>query len=319
MSSNPTSPLFTRLSSLGVIHCQGEEAGAFLQGQFGNDLSQVDDAHHQLNSYATPKGRVLTVFRVHKHRDEYLLTMPKELVAPTLQRLRMFVLRAKVVLNDASDQVHAIGLWGDGADEVLSQHIEDMPMAPGDTRSSPEFEVSRLPGDTPRFLIHIHPGHDSTTVDSIVANCTEADDDQWALSEIHAGIPQVFVPTQEEFVPQMLNLQLVDGLSFKKGCYPGQEIVARMHYLGKLKRRMYRFSATDTACPSPGSDVMSADDGSALGKVVDARMENTNAIEGLAVLQIDKAESHGLTLTSDTNASLTLHPLPYPFETNNEK
>ncbi len=304
------------LSHYGLIRASGEEAESFLQNQFCNDVRKVSPAVSQLNGYCTPKGRVLALFRLFQQGDDYLLRLPREILEPTLKRLRMFVLMSKVTLEDDSDTQVSIGYSGPEAEKHLADTLGHAPAAIDECLHTGTLSIIRVRGPHPRFEIHGGEPAVRELWDTLSTQAQPAGCDAWALLDIHAGLPEVVAATQEAFVPQMLNLPALDALSFQKGCYPGQEIVARMHYLGKLKRRMYRAHADTGDCPQPGDNLFAAgtESGQGVGKVVQAQTSPTGGVDLLAVIEITSAEQHSLRLYDADGPLLSLQDLPYTIE-----
>lgn len=304
------------LSHIGLIRLTGEEAAQFMQSQFTNDIMQVSETHSQLNAYCNPKGRMLADFRTFKRGNDYFLSLPVEILEATLQRLRMYVLRTKVQLTDGSDDLIRIGYHGPNAKEHLQARVDQIPQQIDDCASSAELTIIRVPGPAPRYEIYgsldaVKPLWEQLAVDATLTGASS-----WALLDILAGIPTVLAQTREAFIPQMANLDLIGALNFKKGCYPGQEIVARMHYLGNLKRRMYRVHI-DGPTPPPGEDIFikQADNTQPAGKIVDAQPHPDGGSDGLAVLQISKAEGKDIQLLTKGGARTTIGKLPYALDT----
>ena len=298
------------LSHLGLIRLGGEDARQFLQGQVTNDVRQVNGEHSQLSALCSPKGRMLANFRIFERDDELYLQLPRERLPAVLQRLRMFVLRSKVVLDDASDQLVRVGVAGSCAESLLPAVPEP---GAGSVCQAPPLTIIRLPGDRPRFEL-LGPADALQAFWQRSAELAQpAGPDFWALMDIRAGLPNVLGSTVEAFVPQMANMQLVDGVSFTKGCYTGQEVVARMQYLGKLKRRMYLAQVDADTPPQPGDALHSPDSesGQGAGRVVDARPSPEGGFELLAVVEIASAESAQLHLGDAGGPLLQLRPLPY--------
>jgi folate-binding protein YgfZ len=298
------------LSELGLLRVSGADARTFLQGQVTNDVRQVSAEHSQLNSLCSPKGRMLANFRVFEREGDLYLQLPRTGLEAVRKRLQMFVLRSQVTLEDVSDQLVRIGIAGGCAEQLLP---EVPAAASGATCHPPPLTIIRLPGDRPRFEL-IGPA------DAVIAFWEQsaslarpAGPDFWALMDIRAGLPTVYPETTEAFVPQMVNLQLIDGVSFTKGCYTGQEVVARMQYLGKLKRRMYLARVDSAEAPRPGDALYSpiSESGQGAGRVVDARPSPDGGHELLAVIEIAGAEHGGLRLGDPEGPQLTLQPLPY--------
>jgi tRNA-modifying protein YgfZ len=303
------------LGHLGVISVHGKDAVAFLQGQFSNDINAVDEGHSQLSAYCTPKGRVLGLFRLFRRGDTFYLRLPLDTLDAVVERLRRYVLRAEVMLEDATDTFIRIGVTGKDAAEEMINALGALPEQPNDAVHTQDLSVLRVPGIHPRFEVYALSFDAAKRLwDTLNVRGAPVGQDAWQLTEIQAGLPNVYASTAEQFIPQMLNLQLIDGVNFRKGCYPGQEIVARTQYLGALKRRMYAgHIATDTP-PSPGDALYTPEDSvQAAGQLVDARPHPDGGYAVLAVLQISAAETGDLHLASGDGPVFTLETLPYPF------
>ncbi|WP_078119186.1 CAF17-like 4Fe-4S cluster assembly/insertion protein YgfZ [Thiosocius teredinicola] len=299
----------TDLSHFGLIKVNGDDTRTFLQGQLTNDIREVSPELVQLSSYCSPKGRMLGSFLIFQRGDDLYMQLPMERLDATLKRLTMFVLRSQVKLENASEQLARVGLAGDCAAGLL-------PFAPSGDKASEtrdDLTIIRLPGDRPRFEL-IAPVATMTGLwADISAKAEQSGPEFWALMDIRAGMPTVFEDTVEAFVPQMTNMQLIGGVSFTKGCYTGQEIVARMQYLGKLKRRMYRLHADVGERPAPGTELHSptSASGQGAGRIVDAAPSPDGGYEVLAVLEISVADGGDIHLDSVDGPALKLLDLPY--------
>lgn len=308
--------VITALSHYGIMEVAGADATDFLQGQLTNDIKKVDAAHSQLSAYCSPKGRILTDFRIFSRNNLYYFRFDQQLLAATLKRLRMFVLRSKVEITDRSDSLVGIGIAGDAAMDALRQAQLDIPEAVDSATQTNDITVIRIPGNVPRFEIYAPITVSIDLWQQLQASATGIGQATWQLLTIRAGIPEITTETVEAFVPQMVNLQAINGLSFTKGCYPGQEVVARMQYLGKLKRRLFIGSVASDELPRPGEAIMdnSATDGQSCGKVVSAAWESDQQAALLAVIQIDSASKGQLHLSSNDGPTVVLHDLPYSLE-----
>ncbi len=301
------------LSPLSVIRVSGEDAADFLQGQFSNDVKQLDGQNAQLSSYCNPKGRILASFWLFQHNDAFYMLLPADTLAATLKRLRMFVLMSKVDLEDVSEEFVCIGLTGSDSEHTLQQQFGSNPTEANTVVHHADTSAIRLPGERPRYLIV----GTSTEIQSLwltlVDKCTPIGYLAWKLLDIEAGLPSVYIDNVEAFVPQMLNFHAIDGLSFKKGCYPGQEIVARMHYLGKLKRRMYRAHINTSTSPQAGEEVFASDSGSGqgTGRIVMVSPAAEGGFEVLVVVQVTSAEQGDVHLQSVDGPKLDFIDLPY--------
>jgi tRNA-modifying protein YgfZ len=255
---------------------------------------------------------MLSSFRIVADADDLLLILPADRLAATLKRLQMFVLRAKVTLGDDSEQIARIELSGECAADLLPI---DPPQADNGVTSGEGYCVVRIPGDRPRFLVLGEPGPIQALWEEAAQTAQPTRREAWALLDIRAGLPSVYESTSDAFVPQMANLQLVDGVSFTKGCYTGQEVVARMQYLGKLKRRMYRAHVQATQPPQAGDELFSpsSESGQGAGRVVDAAPSPDGGFEALVVTPIASADAGDLQLYDAQGPALTILGNPYPF------
>ena len=316
------------LDSLVAIDVTGADAEAFLQGQFSNDLVALGPDAVQLTGWCSPKGRLLATVLVHRVPDGFRLVLPAELAPGFVQRLRMFVLRAAVTVA-VRDDLAAVALFvpagagpdvGDalgaglagvglgaaagllageplravaGADDASALRWHDLTGAPAAFR--------RLLALVPRAALGaaLRAALDGACAAGGAASPLPAADADalWRLGDVRAGLPAIRTATRDAFVPQMVNLGEAGGLSFRKGCYPGQEIVARMQYLGKLKRHMRAFRAAPagpagTPVPGDALDVRAPDGGTTAGgaEVVDA-VAVGDALEVLAVVRVDAADA----------------------------
>lgn len=301
------------LGQFGLIRVSGEDAADFLQGQLTNDVRELAADSSQLSSYCSPKGRMMASFRLFRLGDDILIQLPRTRLGPILQRLRMFVLRSKVTLEDASDDLVQIALAGDCAPAILGDLA---PAAADEAVQGDGLVVVRLAGDRPRFLAAGTPATITALWQQAAGTATPAGAAAWRLLDIRAGIPVVEEETVEAFVPQMTNLQLINGVSFTKGCYTGQEVVARMQYLGKLKRRMFRVSVDMDPCPAAGTELFSprSASGQGAGRIVSAAPAPGGGCEALAVVETAVAESGEVHVGSNEGPVLTFLDLPYRFE-----
>ncbi|MDO9467764.1 MAG: folate-binding protein YgfZ [Thiobacillus sp.] len=296
------------LSQLGVIAFRGEEAATFLQGQLTNDVRSLPADAAQWNGYCSPKGRLLGNFLLWRHGEDYCLQLSGDILPGVLKRLSMFILRAKVQGRDASDENVRLVVAGKQAQAAVSAAMGVMPDAAMHSATGEAGQVIRVGDD--KFVLAIVPERAAAVWQTLRQTATPVGAPVWDWLRLNAGIPMIVAATQEQFVPQMVNLEVIGGVSFQKGCYPGQEIVARSQYLGKLKRRM--FLAHVDAEAAPGDSLYSADiEGQATGTVVNAAPAPAGGFDLLAVAQVESANAHTLHLKAADGAALQLKPLPY--------
>jgi folate-binding protein YgfZ len=290
-----------RLTDWGVIRAQGEDARKFLHGQLTQDVEHLQADTARLAGFCSAKGRLLATFVMWSpSADEVLLACSADLLATVMKRLSMFVMRAKCKLSDATAELPLWGLVGTLADL-------DLPTAAWQISAQGAGVWIRLPdavaaggGAVARYLGAGTAAPTSPALDAAV----------WAGLEVQSGVARVVAATAEQFVPQMVNLELVGGVNFQKGCYPGQEIVARSQYRGTLKRRAY---AVDAAADlTPGQEVFhSADAEQPAGMVVLAGRASGGSAVGLVELKIATLDSGTLHAGSAQGPLLTPAALPY--------
>jgi tRNA-modifying protein YgfZ len=307
------------LSDTGILYVGGEDAQEFLQNQLSNDISHIDANKAQLSSFSNAKGRMIAIFRVIQIDGGYLLIMPKSILQQVMQQLQKYVIRAQVVMADITE---SFAMTGISSSPDLLPVDERFPTQLNEVYQSDSLisvHVNSSDGQQRYLLLSNDEEEAIELVSTLSEKLTLSVADSWRLQEIQAGVPTLYPQTMLAFVLQMSNLQLLDGVSFKKGCYPGQEVVARMQYLGKLKRRMYLARIASDHCPMPGDELKSRDaegkDGA--GKVVDAICENDNSCLMLFIAQIEKAEADNLVLLDQPDSAIKLQTLPYDETSNN--
>lgn len=291
----------TPLTHLGVIRAQGDEAAKFLHGQLTQDFALLGPQQARLAAYLSPKGRMLASFiGCQRSATEVLLVCSRDLLAATLKRLSMFVLRTKVKLTDASDEFALYGLAGDALISIAGSAFPAWSKADFDDQ----------------ILVHLYPALGQPRGLWIAPQGSPAPQGQaldaalWAWGEVRSGVATLSAPLVETFVPQMLNYESVGGVNFKKGCYPGQEVVARSQFRGQLKRRTYL--AHSPSALAVGAEIFTAEDAEqAVGLVVQSAPAPAGGWDALVCLQTH-ASSADLRAGP---APLALQPLPYALLT----
>ncbi|PKO46008.1 MAG: folate-binding protein [Betaproteobacteria bacterium HGW-Betaproteobacteria-22] len=295
------------LSHLGLLQIQGSDASTFLQGQLTNDIKQLHGSNAHYTAYCNAKGRMLAIFLAFAQDSQFFMQLPKALVEPITKRLRMFILRSKVEIHDASASMIKIGLNGPHAPSLLSTLFSEIPTQENTFTTHDNITLLRLSGTQPRFEILTDIEHASEIWQILSAQATPVTADVWEWLDIHSGIPDIKTSTQEAFVPQMLNLDLLDGINFKKGCYTGQEIVARTHYLGKVKRRMHLAHLDTSAVPQPG-EIITDSTHEPAGKIARCAPAPGGGYDILAELRLDSLENSPLLVNA---VQLEIKTLPY--------
>lgn len=281
------------IAHLGVLTVAGSDAAQFLQGQITCNINDITDIKSSLGALCNAKGRAICTFLLVKNNDAFLLILPEELLAAVKKRLQMYVLRAKVSLTDSSDQWCLIG-----EDAALS---DDAPEHRFATARREHIGV-----DFHRRCLNIVEVDKAQKFWSERLNMGFRPEDsaQWRYLDIMSGIPWLTAATSEEFIPQMLNLDKLGGISFTKGCYTGQEIVARTHYLGKTKREMFVAECAIAIPPEPNSAIIDDMDHS-IGKILCAQNRNKGC-KMLIVLQVSDTHTYNLRLNNQCHDKITL-------------
>jgi len=290
----------------------GPDAGVFLQGQLSCDVNGLDAAHGTLGCYCTPQGRMLANFLLWRDGDELRMALAADIAAAVQKRLQMFVLRSKVKIAALDPELVLLGVAGPSGAIALHEATGLAPREAMALQRADGVSAVRLPGERLLVAAQLHAaiGLWQRLAGMLVPVGTAA----WRWLDIVAGMPLVTTPTQDQFVPQMTNLELIGGVDFRKGCYTGQEVIARTQYRGKVKRRMY-LAHVAGAEASPGDQVVGADDGEpAGGMVVNAAPSPEGGSDLLAVLQSASVGARDLHLRAPDGPRLEMRALPYGIE-----
>ncbi len=314
-----TQNICSDLSQFAVLHIVGADAEKFLQGQFTNDVRHVKTEKGQLGAWCSAKGRILVNFRLLAAAEGYYLILPKLLLENVLKRLRMFVLRSAVTLTDVSDSVVRLGIAGVEALGHLEKVLDvTIPTEHYGCVHHADFIIMRIEDAVTENGVHLPRVivfGASAAMENLwnTLKLTPVGQTGWELLEILAGVPHILPATVDEFVPQMVNFQVLNGINFKKGCYAGQEIVARMQYLGSLKRRMYLVKLQGDSAPLVGDNLYPVNhpEAQSVGKIVNVVATQDGQALGLAVVQIEQAEQVSLMVGKNQVEFLNL---PYLVE-----
>ncbi len=298
---------------MGLIHAHGPDAEKFLQGQFSNDLrSLTSPAQGQWSSYSTAKGRMIANFYVQRSDDHFWLSLSASLADAVSERLRKYRMMAKLEIERGEPGYGLMAVYGHGAGEILGQamgcELSDIPNA-GVVQD--DLLLTRLPWAGQEIFQIIAPVERLHTLQAALneQGAQEGSMEQWQLVAIRSGVGFINQSTTEKVIPQELNLEVLGGINFKKGCYPGQEIVARSHYLGKLKSQMYKIESTQNLHAGDAIFAESMGDQS-IGLIINAAAEKPGHYAALAVLRA--ANTHeALKLGSLDGEPIELRALPY--------
>ena len=293
------------LSGHGIIKVCGEDAESFLQNQLSNDIHNVTETAHQASAWCSPKGRIIATFQIFKRADCFYISLSADLLEHVIKKLRMYVMMSKVTLEDVTDSMVHFGYAGDLQNLVKS--------APNDSEQAVQhgnLSILRIAGDHPRYEIFSDCIDDAKQLwEQCAEKAATISNNGWDYLNILAGLPDISEASSEAWIPQMVNYIAVGGVDFEKGCYPGQEIVARLNYLGKTKRRMYRLQINTDKLPEIGDSITNDSDKDA-GKILNTAINPEGKVEALAVLKIAEAEK-SLTLSGN---GIEVLALPYSLD-----
>jgi tRNA-modifying protein YgfZ len=294
-----------RLAHLGILRFTGADTLSFLQGQVSNDTQRLTEGSPVLAAYSSPQGRVLALIYLLPHSSGVVSILPREILTATMERMRKFILRAKVRIEDATDALIVAGRFSATSQSDATPKVGAIPHAFSSSYVEHDgIGTAPVGHDGNRHWVIGPPEKIAAPADAAAGKLIE---DDWRLADIRAGLPQVYATTSEAFVAQMLNLDLLDGISFTKGCYTGQEIIARTQHLGRIKRRLFRLSLPPGAW-SVGQALRLAD--GRQGRLTEV-IESGGRTEALAVLSVTGDSANG----GDTPGELLVEaaelPLPY--------
>lgn len=300
---------FANLATRGVLRISGPDAISFLQGQTTCDLEQLQDNTAMAGAYCTPQGRMVCDFRLLASAEEsYLLQMHAGICDPAVLVFGKYIVFSKADIANVSPDWQQFALWGENAARELG--AEDA--AVNQLWTENDCLWLRTEGTQPRFEVCVPTAQANAFAEKLADQFQLCDESDWQLQEIDAGIGHVDVETIESFLPQMLNYQLTDRVSFTKGCYTGQEVVARMHYRGKLKRAMYLASVAGTDAPTAGTALFRPGREQSVGNVVNAASA-AGSTRLLAVVTSAAIEG-GIHLASPDGPTLEFLELPYSID-----
>lgn len=306
--------LLSNPSERGLIKVNGTDAESFLQNQLTNDIRNVTETSHQASAWCSPKGRIIANFRIFKRDDAFYLALSRDMIEHVMKKLRMYVMMSKVVIEDVSDATIYFSFAGKNADHLMQDMIGIEIAADTQTMQHNSTTLVRtvISGSNTRFDVFVDGINEAKTLWN---QCNQVASPVSGAGirylNIISGNPEITAASSEAWIPQMVNYIQINGVDFKKGCYPGQEVVARLNYLGKTKRRMYRLEIDTNDLPLVGAEIKSEKDAGA-GKILNAVVNVNGKIDALAILKIADALNPLSLATND--ATITLLDLPYSID-----
>ena len=305
-----TGGILADLSHYGLLSVIGADARKFLQAQTINDVSELDGNRAQISGYCSPNGRLIATFLLFQHEEALLLRLPRPMTEAVKKRLAMYVLNARVELADASDKLTTIGYSAPDGDAVLESAIGEIPRETGDVVHQEGITIIRIVGPNPRFVLAGGIGPIKSLWTTLNVTAAPVGAFVWDRLNILAGVPIVSLATTDQFLPQMLNLDRIGGVSFRKGCYPGQEVIARVQHRGQVKRRMYLAYVGTDRIPVPGDPIYTGKD-KVTGTVLMAQPAPAGGTDMLIVIPTDFFETTTLHLDNNNGPVIEYRQLPY--------
>ena len=303
---------FSNLSHLGLMSVTGEQGRSFIHGQVTTDISSLENDQWRWGAHCDPKGKMLASFRTFALEDALIMMMPSDTLALDLTQLAKYAVFSKADLVDVTDKFLLLGVAGEQAQTWINERF-----GPADNTNI-DKEVTVIAGglllkDNDRFIIMMDKEAAAPLLTSINQEIVDAT--AWQALEIQSGYPNLAASHQSKFVPQMCNLQGINGISFQKGCYMGQETIARMKYRGGNKRALYILSGTSSETVSLETRLeLALDDGFKKTGTIIELVQSGDQVLLTAVLPNDTADSAKLRIAGDETSSLTIKPLPYSLK-----
>ncbi len=306
LASARDATIISPLTHLGMLECAGDDTKTFLHNQLTSDISHMASGSAQHSAWCSAKGRMQVSFLLYRHGPDYRALLSSDLLAGIQKRLQMFVLRSKVTITDLSGTHEFIGLSGSQSEVALQNAGLPAPVKLMETTDFVSGTVIRL--EASRFVIAATSEASTELWKKLAANARPVGTPVWHWLDIQAGIPRIVEATKEAFVPQMVNFDKIGGISFHKGCYPGQEIIARTQYLGKVKRHLYRIHASNPI--DAGASIFAPESPDhPCGMVANVAPSPTGGYDALAVIQENFIEAAGLRLGTPGGQGFVIEPV----------
>ena len=285
--------IIAELSPMGILAVSGQDAADFLQGQLSCDIKQVSAKASISGTYCNQQGRVIATFRAIKHDDQYYLYMPLSIVDTTLAKLQKYAVFSQVQLQNISSNMLSIGLSGPKIRSIFQAYFSQIPQACNQICNENGYLIIRIPGPYQRFIVFASNELMQSLWQKLSKDIAPVSHQAWHILDIISGIPNIYPQTQEKYLPHRLNLHRLDYLDFHKGCYLGQEIIARMHYRGQLKHQMVRLWLATSTPILPGTIIKDPND-KAIGQIVDSAIDPEYGVQALVIIPVQTSQQKQL-------------------------
>ena len=303
--------IITDLSNYSVLKVSGEDTIIFLQGQFTCDLTKIQEGHISFGAWCNNKGRIFTNFLIIKAADFLYLILPTELKEEFIKKLRMYVLRSRVVIEDMSQEKILLGIRGESLQPLLAEVLPGLPVESNTVIMQNDCMVLKLNDTSERFIIIALINNAQSLWTDLIEHLTPVGNHFWQLYEILSGHAWINPRTSGELLPQSINMDVLGGLSLDKGCYLGQEIIARMHFRGKIKQRMYLAGLNSSTVPEEGNKLYMHESNKSVGEIVNVFKHPDGFYRLLATIDIVNAKDDHLHIESTDEPALNILSLPY--------
>ena len=301
-------PRYFDLSHFSLLEISGSDAFEFIHGQITADLNLAGTHGWLFSAWCLPNGRVISTFIIYVNNGSLHMIVPSMLKDKIMKRLSMFILQSRVSVKDVSEDYALIGL----SDTDIKKILQHASTTEGNKIQSEKITGLKLWGHTPRYLLISKMEYVEDLMNHITETSTPGERADWSLLDIEAGMPWIINATSEAFLPQMLNLDQMHGLSYLKGCYPGQEVIARLHYRGQLKKMMYLGTGKADITPGAGDSLITKSSGNVVADVIDAELYSSGGFRLLAVAETQYANHEDLCLEAAPEITVKLQPINYP-------
>ncbi|MBF0265216.1 MAG: folate-binding protein YgfZ [Gammaproteobacteria bacterium] len=307
-----------KIDDMAIIEVSGEDSLTYLQGQLTNDINLVTQQSTQLSAYCTPKGRAICLFRIFKVSDKVYLVLAKDLLEAIYKRLKMFVMMSKVDILDVTEQYLHYGIVGDKAAQLVTDKGYQLPEAINESTNTHNTVIIKISQN--QYEAFGLENDLKNLIELATSEYSSAEQSNWYQVNIINGIPGVSLASKELFIPQMLNLHFLNGINFKKGCYTGQEVIARLHYLGKMKRLMFAISFQSKNQCQIGDKIYSpiSKSGQGAGQIVSIeaakKNDDTYHYTALAVIELKVIDDDSIYLDQEFEIKADKLQLPYEQE-----
>lgn len=284
-----TQNFICKIDAYSIIKANGIDCEKFLQGQLTCDMRDINEHRSSLGAYCNHKGRILALMRILKKADNYYLILSKALLNETLSLLKKYILFSKVQLTDVSLSYKHFGCSGSNMPTILTKLFDKIPLQVNEVTTHENISIIYIPGGQPRYELIGETDAMEKLWQTLAKETVIVDPSAWQLLNIRANIPSIYPTTMEQFTPHMINLPELGGVSFSKGCYVGQEIIARTQYLGKVKKHMVHASLESDEHPQAGDNLVD-NNNAEIGKIIDSCESQPNHYELMVLLNENTAD-----------------------------